>query len=80
MKAVLFDMDGVLVLSEDSWFEAMNEIAQRLGCPPITRAVFDRGWGPERPIFGKVRYMNRAGVERKFSTGGYLRRWTSPSA
>lgn len=45
-----------------------------------TLGLFDRGWGPERPIFGKVRYMNRAGVERKFSTGGYLRRWTSPSA
>jgi HAD superfamily hydrolase (TIGR01509 family) len=45
VKAVLFDMDGVLVLSEASWFAAMNEIAQQLGFPPITREVFDRGWG-----------------------------------
>ncbi len=33
----------------------------------------DRPW-PERPIFGKVRYMNAAGLERKFDMPGYLRR------
>lgn len=45
MKAVLFDMDGVLVHSEDAWFAAMNEVAAELGFPAITRASFDRGWG-----------------------------------
>ncbi|MBP1929598.1 deoxyribodipyrimidine photo-lyase [Methanolinea mesophila] len=33
----------------------------------------DRPWG-ERPVFGKVRYMNARGLERKFDMEGYLAR------
>ena len=33
----------------------------------------DRGWA-ERPVFGKVRYMNAAGLERKFDMKEYLAR------
>jgi deoxyribodipyrimidine photo-lyase len=33
----------------------------------------DRPW-PERSVFGKVRYMNAAGLERKFDMPAYLRR------
>ncbi len=36
--------------------------------------LHDRAWGPERPIFGKVRYMNAAGLERKYDIDGYVRR------
>ena len=39
--------------------------------------LHDRAWGPERPIFGKVRYMNAAGLERKYDIDGYLRRVAS---
>ena len=35
--------------------------------------VHDRAW-PSRPIFGKIRYMNAAGAQRKFDTQGYIRR------
>jgi len=31
----------------------------------------DRPW-TERKIFGKVRYMNAAGLERKFDIGAYV--------
>ena len=34
--------------------------------------LHDRPWGPERPIFGKVRYMNAAGLERKFDMRAYV--------
>ncbi len=34
----------------------------------------DRPWG-ERPVFGKVRYMNAAGLRRKFDMGPYLLRF-----
>lgn len=35
----------------------------------------DRGW-PERPVFGKVRYMNANGLTRKFKQiDKYLQRW-----
>ncbi|MDH7491134.1 MAG: deoxyribodipyrimidine photo-lyase [Methanolinea sp.] len=33
----------------------------------------DRPW-PERPVFGKVRYMNAAGLARKFRIDGYVQR------
>ena len=33
----------------------------------------DRPWG-ERPVFGKVRYMSRAGMETKTDVPGYLDR------
>jgi deoxyribodipyrimidine photo-lyase len=33
--------------------------------------LHDRAWG-ERPIFGKVRYMSAAGLERKFDVDAYV--------
>lgn len=36
---------------------------------------FDRAWGPERPVFGKVRYMSSANTARKLRLGGYLERF-----
>jgi deoxyribodipyrimidine photo-lyase len=36
---------------------------------------FDRPWGPERPIFGTVRYMTSANTARKFDLAGYLKRY-----
>ncbi|MFP4559770.1 MAG: deoxyribodipyrimidine photo-lyase [Thiohalorhabdus sp.] len=35
--------------------------------------LHDRGW-PERPVFGKVRYMNARGLRRKFPIEDYVRR------
>ena len=36
---------------------------------------YDRAWGPERSIFGKVRYMSSDNTARKFRTKGYLEKW-----
>nr|WP_049759821.1 deoxyribodipyrimidine photo-lyase [Pelobacter propionicus] len=36
--------------------------------------VHDRAWG-ERPVFGKIRYMNDRGCRRKFDVDAYIRRW-----
>jgi deoxyribodipyrimidine photo-lyase len=36
--------------------------------------VHDRAWA-ERPVFGKVRYMNEAGLRRKFDFAPYLARY-----
>ncbi len=33
----------------------------------------DRAWN-ERPIFGKIRYMNAAGLERKFNPSAYVKK------
>ncbi len=35
----------------------------------------DRAWGPERPIFGTMRYMSLASTSRKFDSKQYMRRW-----
>ena len=35
---------------------------------------YDRPWGPERPIFGKIRYMSSANTARKFRVAGYIAR------
>jgi deoxyribodipyrimidine photo-lyase len=36
--------------------------------------LHDRPWGPARPIFGTVRYMNAAGLRRKFDMEAYVAR------
>ena len=34
--------------------------------------IHDRAWGPVRPVFGKIRYMNDAGCKRKFDVPRYI--------
>jgi deoxyribodipyrimidine photo-lyase len=34
---------------------------------------YDRAWGPERPIFGKIRYMTSDNTRRKLKLDRYLR-------
>jgi deoxyribodipyrimidine photo-lyase len=36
---------------------------------------FDRAWGPERPVFGKVRYMSSKNTARKLHVKRYLERY-----
>jgi deoxyribodipyrimidine photo-lyase len=36
---------------------------------------YDRAWGPERPIFGTVRYMSSENTARKVRVAGYLQRY-----
>lgn len=37
--------------------------------------AYDRPWGPERPIYGKVRYMTSAAAQRKLRMKEWLARW-----
>jgi deoxyribodipyrimidine photo-lyase len=34
----------------------------------------DRAWGPERPVYGTIRYMSYASTSRKFDCARYIRR------
>ncbi len=43
------------------------------GCAWSIGGVHDRAWS-ERPVFGKIRYMNANGARRKFDTEAYIRR------
>ena len=38
---------------------------------------FDRAWGPEREVFGKVRFMSSKNTRRKLRLDAYLKRWAS---
>lgn len=44
-RAVLFDLDGVLVKSEEAWFRAVEESGRRFRGRPVTRAEFDPTFG-----------------------------------
>lgn len=44
-----------------------------VGCAWAIAGVHDQGWR-ERPIFGKIRYMNLAGCKRKFNVARYIER------
>jgi deoxyribodipyrimidine photo-lyase len=37
---------------------------------------YDRAWGPERAIFGKIRYMTSRSTRRKLRVGEYVARYT----
>jgi deoxyribodipyrimidine photo-lyase len=41
-----------------------------------TLGRYDRAWGPEREIFGTVRYMSSENTARKLKVKEYIRRWT----
>jgi deoxyribodipyrimidine photo-lyase len=40
-----------------------------------TLGRYDRAWGPERPIFGTVRYMSSANTKRKRRLNRFLERY-----
>ncbi len=37
---------------------------------------YDRAWGPERPIFGKIRYMSSDNTARKVRVGEYIEQYS----
>ena len=45
LRAVLFDMDGVLVDSFEAWLRLMNATARRFGRPPVGREQFRAVYG-----------------------------------
>lgn len=42
-----------------------------------TLGRYDRAWGPERPVFGLIRYMSSESTRRKMSVRSYLERYQS---
>ena len=69
-RAVLFDMDGVLVDSFAMWFHAMNEVAVELACPPITEGALRASFG--QGVEEDLRTFYR-GIAREALTAAYQR-------
>ena len=40
---------------------------------------YDRAWGPERSIYGKIRYMTSDSTSKKFNLKPYLEKWSNES-
>lgn len=84
-RAVLFDLDGVLVRSEETWFLTVEEAGRRFRGSPVTRAefipTFGQGTAADVTAFGldcSVDQLDRFYVETfpRFSD----RVWTNPEA
>jgi len=45
-----------------------------VGCMWSVCGIHDQGWG-ERPVFGKIRYMNYKGCKRKFDVAEFVRKY-----
>jgi deoxyribodipyrimidine photo-lyase len=45
-----------------------------VGCAWSIGGVHDRAWA-ERPVYGKIRYMNRNGAARKFDVNSYIKKF-----
>ena len=46
-----------------------------IGCAWAIGGVHDRPWF-ERPVYGKIRYMNRNGAKKKFDIDGYVKKYS----
>jgi deoxyribodipyrimidine photo-lyase len=40
---------------------------------------YDRPWGPERPVFGTVRYMSSENTARKVNVRSYIQKYSAPA-
>lgn len=80
-RAVLFDLDGVLVDSERYWYRLFNQALVHFGHPPIAYRQFRQHWGqstaedvrifmPERTLVEVRRYFLR----RRFDFQDHFRR------
>jgi phosphoglycolate phosphatase-like HAD superfamily hydrolase len=48
IEAILFDLDGVLINSFESWYHAFNEMLRAYDKAEIGRAEFrEKCWGPD---------------------------------
>lgn len=58
----------------------LNNVYAVDGCDPNSYSGifwvlgrYDRAWGPERPVFGKIRYMSSANTARKVRVRSYIK-------
>ena len=61
IKAVLFDMDGVLVNSFEAWLSLVNATATHFGYPEIDRERFQRAYGQSTESDVKEFFQNHLG-------------------
>ncbi|MEK6891752.1 MAG: HAD family hydrolase [Nanoarchaeota archaeon] len=60
VKAVLFDMDGVLIDSIDAWYFVINDTLKHFGLEPISRAKFEKRFGASIENDVKTLYIGKS--------------------
>jgi HAD superfamily hydrolase (TIGR01549 family) len=63
IKAVLFDMDGVLVNSFEAWLRLVNATAKEFGCPDISRKQFKSVYGQSTALDVALFFPNKTIAE-----------------
>jgi len=63
VKAILFDLDGVLIDSYEVWFHLLNAVATKHRYAPITREQYKTSWGQGLEVDVKL-YYTRHSVEQ----------------
>jgi HAD superfamily hydrolase (TIGR01509 family) len=77
VRAVLFDLDGVLVDSHEAWWAVVNDAARAFGVPEVDRARFSSIWGQgisadvENLYPGRTHEDVEAAYEEAFSRHGH---------
>jgi HAD superfamily hydrolase (TIGR01509 family) len=59
-RAILFDLDGVLVDTYDVWFYLLNQVTSRLGYPPISAEQYKDSWGQGIETDVKLYYVRHS--------------------
>jgi HAD superfamily hydrolase (TIGR01509 family) len=61
-RAILFDLDGVLIESYAVWFHLLNHTARALGYPAITPELYRESWG-QSTLADRDRFFPEHSVE-----------------
>ncbi|BDA41821.1 Deoxyribodipyrimidine photo-lyase [Coccomyxa sp. Obi] len=62
----------IAIVLNDKWEIDGRDPNGYVGCMWSIGGIHDQGWG-ERPVFGKIRYMNAKGCQRKFDCKAYIK-------
>jgi phosphoglycolate phosphatase len=71
VRAVLFDLDGVLIDSYEAWYHVVNETARSFGLAAVSRGKFRTTWGQgiDADLQNLFSGRTRAAVETAFDRG-----------
>jgi len=75
VKAVLFDMDGVLIDSSDAWAEAFNDVLVHFGQKPMPKQKFLKCFGNPIEKDQKMFFKNHSIEEIKSAFNKFFKKW-----